>query len=358
MNAHYFISYSRIECAKFALRLADALAAGPPPYRPWLDVRQLQPGQQDWDRQLVEAIKTCAALVFVMSEDSVRDESGCKPEWVAALRYKRPVIPVRVVSDVELPFRLGSRQFIDFSLDFEMGLAQLRNFFAWIQTPEGVLQDLLYQFADAERDLPRAEPDQQRRIKDEIKQLRRRIEEQEQSIANPQAVAEQTDARIDAGLESEREPERPTVRPARAKFVNRPPAPVPSYFRGRESETCLIRDFLRADEQRILWVVGRGGVGKTALVSRILAKLEGGSLPDGLGELAVDGIVYLSSGGARSINFLSVFDDLCRLAPEDVANVLRERYRASNETPTALTRALLEALLEGPTVLLLVSRLR
>jgi len=318
-----------------------------------LDVRQIQPGQQDWDRQLVEAIKTCAALVFVMSEDSVRDESGSKPEWVAALRYKRPVIPVRVASGVEMPFRLSSRQFIDFCPDFETGLAQLRNYFAWIETPDGVLQDLRYQFADAERDLPRAEPDQQRRIKDEIKQLRRRIKEQEQSIANPQAVAERTEARIDAGLESEREPERPVVGPARVKFVNRPPAPVPSYFRGREGETRLIRDFLSADERRLLWVVGRGGVGKTAMVSRILTKLEGGSLPDGLGELAVDGIVYLSSGGAHSINFPNVFDDLRRLVPEDVSNVLRERYRASNETPTALTCALLEVLPEGPTVLLL-----
>jgi tetratricopeptide (TPR) repeat protein len=353
VNAHYFISYSRIDGAQFALRLADDMAAGSPSYQPWVDVRKLQPGQQDWDRQLVDAIKTCAALVFVMSEDSVRDESGCKPEWVAALRYKRPLIPVRVASGVELPFRLSSRQFIDFSPDFGTGLTRLRNYFAWTETPEGVLQDLRSQFADAARDLPRAAPDQQRRIEDEIKRLRRRIEEQEQLVANPQAVAERTEARIDAGLESERGSERPVVRPARVRFVNRPPAPVPSYFRGREGETRLIRDFLSADERRLLWVVGRGGVGKTALVSRILTTLEGGRLPDGLGELAVNGIVYLSSGGAHATNFPNMFDDLCRLVPEDVADVLRARYRASNETPAALTCALLEVLPEAPTVLLL-----
>ena len=115
MNGHYFVSYSRIDGAEFALRLADELEAGPPSYRVWLDVREMQPGQQDWDRQLVEAIQTCAALLLVMTDDSVRDESGCKPEWVAALRYKKPVIPVRLVADVELPFRLSSRQFIEFS---------------------------------------------------------------------------------------------------------------------------------------------------------------------------------------------------------------------------------------------------
>ncbi len=353
VSAHYFISYSRLDGKQFALRLADALQAGPPSYRPWVDVRDMQPGQQDWDSQLVDAIKTCAALVFVMSEDSVRDDSGTKPEWVWALRYKRPVIPVRVDSRAELPFRLSSRQFIDFSADFEMGLARLRNYFAWTETPAGVLQDLRYQVADAERDLPRAEPGQQRRIENEIGQLRRRIEEQEQVIADPQAVAERTEARIDAGLEREREPEQPVVRSVRATFVNRPPGQVPSYFRGRADETRLIRDFLFADERRLLWVAGRGGIGKTAMVSRVLTALEGGRLPDGLGELAVAGIVYLSSGGAQAISFPNVFAGLCRLVPEDVAGVLGARYRASNETPEALTCALLEVLPEGPAVLLL-----
>ena len=70
---------------------------------------------QDWDEQLTEAIQDCESLLFAMTEDSVRSGSGCKLEWAWALRYKKPVIPVRVDPDVELPFRLGSRQFVDFS---------------------------------------------------------------------------------------------------------------------------------------------------------------------------------------------------------------------------------------------------
>ena len=45
MNGRYFISYSRLEeGSKFTLRLADELESGPPEYKVWVDVRDLQPG--------------------------------------------------------------------------------------------------------------------------------------------------------------------------------------------------------------------------------------------------------------------------------------------------------------------------
>src|SRR5687768_212302 len=118
MDDHYFVSYSRVDGTDFAVRLADELEAGPPSYRAWVDVRELQPGRQDWDDQLVDAIKTCRGLLFVMSDDSVQSSSGCKNEWVWALKYKKPVIPVRMASGAALPFRLGSRQYVDFSQSF------------------------------------------------------------------------------------------------------------------------------------------------------------------------------------------------------------------------------------------------
>ena len=156
MNGHVFVSYSQIDADEFAVCLADALEAGPPSYEVWLDVRAMQPGEQDWDRQLVEAIKTCEALLLLMTVDSVRDESGCKPEWVAALRYKRPVIPVGLDAEAELPFRFSSRQYIDFSSGFQTGLARLRKHLSWMGWSAGVLQDLRNRLADAEYELPHA----------------------------------------------------------------------------------------------------------------------------------------------------------------------------------------------------------
>src|SRR4051812_9226455 len=233
MTGHYFISYSRLEVGtRFVLRLADVLVAGPPSYRVFVDVRDIQPGQ-DWDRQLVEAIRTCVGVLFVMTEDSVRDESGCKPEWVAALRYKKPVIPLRLSAEAELPFRLASRQFVDFSDGFATGLARLRKHLEWTGSPAGVLQDLGERLADAEYQLPRAAPAQRQRIEREIKELRARIATQQEVANSPRAVAAQTDARIGAAIERERQPERPVVAAPRAKFINPPPLTAPVHFQDR-----------------------------------------------------------------------------------------------------------------------------
>ena len=64
-------------------------------------------------------------------------------------------------------------------------------------------------------------------------------------------------------------------------------------------ETGQIGDFLSDDGPRLMTVIGRGGVGKTAMVCRLLKALEAGDCPDDLGALAVDGIVYLSPVGAH-----------------------------------------------------------
>ena len=318
----------------------------------WLDVRDERPGI-DWDNQIRDAIQACPGLLFVMTRDSVQDHSACKPEWVWALKYKKPVIPLRLDADAGLPFRLSSRQYIDFSGGFEVGLAKLRIYLGSMGSPEWVLQDLRDQLTEAEWELPRADPAQRPRTEQDIKELRERVAGQERLLADPGAATRRTEERIAAGLERERQPERPLVAPARVKFVNTPPVVAPGYFQDRHVESELVGDFLRADDARIMTVVGRGGVGKTAMVCRLLKELEGGHLPDDLGELAVDGIVYLSTAGAHPVNFPNLFADLCRLLPPETADRLLQRYRDPHETPTALMRALLDAVPSGRVVVLL-----
>jgi hypothetical protein len=97
LTGHYFVSYSRIDAAKEAPWLADTLAEGPTRFPLWVDKRELRPGE-DWDEQIVEAIKTCRGLLFVMTTDSVRPNSMCKREWTRALKYKKPVIPLRSIA--------------------------------------------------------------------------------------------------------------------------------------------------------------------------------------------------------------------------------------------------------------------
>jgi tetratricopeptide (TPR) repeat protein len=352
MDRYYFVSYSRIDGEEFARRLADRLVADPPSHAVWLDVRDMQPGV-DWDEQIKWAIQACRGLLFAMTSDSVQDHSTCKAEWVWALKYKKPIIPLRVDASADLPFRLSSRQYIDFSGGLDTGLARLHTYLDSVGSPRWVLQELRNQLAEAERELPRADPVQRSRVEQDIQDLRKRIADQERLVADPDGAARRTQERINAAIDVQRRPERPAAAPARAKFVNEPPVVAPGYFQDRHVESELAGDFLRAADERIMTVIGRGGVGKTAMVCRLLKTLEGCRLPDDLGELDVDGIVYLSPAGAHPVNFPNLVTDLCRLLPQETADPLLQRYRDSQQTPTAMMRALLDAFPPGRVVVLL-----
>src|SRR5207244_4289231 len=128
---------------------------------------------------IVEALKTCKGLLFIMTQDSVQDNSVCKDEWVRALKYKKPIIPLLLHRDAELPFRLGSRQYINFSGSYDGGLARLRGHLSWMDSPAGQLQSLKYRLMDAERELRRAEADQKERIQEDIDELKRQIARQQ-----------------------------------------------------------------------------------------------------------------------------------------------------------------------------------
>jgi TIR domain len=197
---HHFISYSAVDAKDFALRLTDDLAAGPPVIRVWLDKRELKPGL-DWDEQIGDAIKTCEGLLFVMTRDSVTPNSVCKREWTQALKYRKPVIPLRLHRDAELPFRLEPRQYIDFSDGFESGLARLRNHLQWLSGPEGVLQTLKDRWADAKRDFSRAAEEDQPRIRGEIAELEGQIARQQHLIEEPKAPSVRVPESAALGME-------------------------------------------------------------------------------------------------------------------------------------------------------------
>ena len=354
MPHHHFISYSGVDGLEFALKLGDDLQSGPPSFEAWLDKRRLQTGTDDWDKQIEEAIRDCESFIFLMTPDSVEDASVCKNEWVQALKYKKPILLVRFHAKADPPFRLNSRQFIDFTGNFETGLARLRKDLQYLSSPRGVLQAMQYRLNDAQRDLRRAsDPTEIGRIKDEIQQLKRQIAEQKRIVENPQAAAQQTERNIQTGLERERQPEKPITGVARLKFINPPPDIAPTYFQDRHVETKLIGDFLKDPSSRLLTIDGRAGIGKTAMVCRLLKALEGGHLPDDLGPLNVNGIVYLSATGSRRINTANLFADLGLLLPESKAQQLDALYQDPKINIEAKLLALLAEFPQGRTVVLL-----
>ncbi len=233
-------------------------------------------------------------------------------------------------------------------------MARLRQHLAWMDSPEGQLQALKHRLADAERELPRAEPEQQTRIRDDIDELERQIAQQQKIIDNPEAAEERVQKSIDAGLEGERKPAKPVGGIATGKFINPPPMIAPTYFQDRHFESQQIGEFLKDESLRLMTVVGRGGVGKTAMVCRLLRSLEGGQLPDDGGPLTVDGIVYLSA--ARSFHRTNVPDlyaGLTQLLPDETVKQLESVYKNPQSTTRATMEALVQAFPRGRTVVLL-----
>ena len=101
-------------------------------------------------------------------------------------------------------------------------------------------------------------------------------------------------------------------------------------------------------------IVGRAGVGKTAMVCRLLKALERGELPDDLGEMKVE-IVYLSETGSHRVNFANVFADRAKLLPasEETAERLEAIYKNPQTSTGDKMRALLDAFPSGRVILLL-----
>src|SRR5262249_21097590 len=211
-------------------------------------------------------------------------------------------------------------------------LSALRRHLDDLALPAGQLRELEYRLADAERELRTAPADQRPRVERDIAQLETDIKAQRAFVRDPEAATRAAEKRTEAALERERQPARPAAGHVQTKFINPPPLTAPTYFQDRHSENGFIADFLRDPTRRLLTVVGRGGVGKTALVCRLLKALEAGHLPDDLGELEVDGIVYLSPSGAHPVSFPNLFDDLCRLLPDEAAGRLRQAYREPHQT--------------------------
>jgi tetratricopeptide (TPR) repeat protein len=353
MSDFFFISYSSVDGKDFALMLSKKLAAGIPPIPVWLDKSSLRPGE-DWDEQVAEAIKTCKGMIFVMSFDSVCKDSICKNEWVWALRYKKPIIPLRKDHEADLPFRLGSREYIDFCGSINPSIAQLRKHLIWMDSPEGQLQALKYRLSDAKREFPRAELEQQARIQLDINELESQIAQQQKIINNPKAAEQRVKKSITTGLKEECTPSRPVDGIAKIIFINPPPLIAPTWFQDRRVETQQIGDFLKDESLRLLTIVGRGGVGKSAMVCRLLRALEGGKLPDDGGSLNVDGIVYLSASRPfQRPNLPDLYSGLVKLLPDQIVKELDYICKHPQSTTRTTMEALVQAFPRGRTVVLL-----
>jgi tetratricopeptide (TPR) repeat protein len=186
-----------------------------------------------------------------------------------------------------------------------------------------------------------------------------------QSFASPEALQilverslrelADTRRRIGSGIQREQVPAEP--RPVRSsKFVNPPPMVAPTWFQGRQAETTRLAGYLSDPGIRLVTVTGLGGIGKTAMVCRLLKGLESGRIP-GAGAVTVGGIVYLSRNGVHKVEYPTLVTDLLRLLPAEDARRLEHIHQNPQHRPAEVMLALLEAFPAGEPVVVLLDNL-
>ncbi len=146
---------------------------------------------------------------------------------------------------------------------------------------------------------------------------------------------------IQAGLDIEREKlaqeakHRHQMR--REQIVNRRPLDMHQIFHDRITELQTLRDHLNDSGVRLISVIGRAGMGKTALVCRLFEELERG------GERELSGIVYLSARGGR-ITLSQLVSDIARLFDGETRKFLNELNQDSDLSDEDKTNQLLDIL--------------
>jgi tetratricopeptide (TPR) repeat protein len=166
-------------------------------------------------------------------------------------------------------------------------------------------------------------------------------------------------AQLDVDMEQLRARRDQTDRQRRAtrqrqRVVNLRPLDVTQAFRDRQREIHALYTHLADTHACLVSIVGRGGMGKTALACHALAGLEGGVLPvpGEDRELAVDGILYLSAR-STGLGLERIYADVGRMLGEPTASKLSVRWASRDLPLAAKIEYLLETLQDGLYLILL-----
>jgi|GEM_PF-1319889 len=343
--AHHFVSYGTSSARIFANQLVNDLESRGLPC--WLNHRDLADQFHPLE-QIDEALRRCSSLIVILAEQDSHNELSAS-EWRRALAYNKAITVVRPFPGIGSPLLLDTRRLIDFSGGYNEALKSLADRLCSLATPAGQLETLREQLTATERASHYATAANKARFLSEISALEQQIAAL--SIAPVQEHI--TYERIASSLELERRPpiEHKSVPKGRLRIVNAPPLPVPRYFENRTVETGLICDFLRDDAACILTVHGRGGVGKTAMVCRVLRQLEDDSFPENLGMFKVASMVYVNATRASSTLFPTLLSGLVLTLDQ------KDEPLSSIDNPNANAvtklREVLSRLPSDPTVVLL-----
>jgi hypothetical protein len=174
------------------------------------------------------------------------------------------------------------------------------------------------------------------------------------------SVAEWARVQLDAEMESLRARRDQADRERREKrdrqrVVNLRPLDV-THFKDRLREIQALCEHLADASVRLVSVVGRGGMGKTALVSKVLADLERKVETSEVSETSevwpVNGVLYLSAR-STGLGLERIYADVGRMLGEPAASQLAARWADREASLAAKVEYLLEAMRDGLYLILL-----
>ncbi|MFC1976367.1 tetratricopeptide repeat protein [Chloroflexota bacterium] len=193
-------------------------------------------------------------------------------------------------------------------------------------------------------------------IEAKIEQLQTGLEEIESDPDTQKQRIEQQRQRIADGLAEIRqqaaEGKQPHPDQKQLAVVGRPPLGVVEHFKNRVREQERIGQLLAEPATRLVSVIGHGGMGKTALVSKVLLQISQHRWPHTDDDIPLDGIVYLSTRTA-GISLERLFLDCAKM----LGNKAEKKLNAIWTNPKLDTEEkilhLLETLKDGRYVILL-----
>lgn len=127
-------------------------------------------------------------------------------------------------------------------------------------------------------------------------------------------------------------------------------------FKDRENEIGDLRNLLKEESAKFICVVGRGGSGKTALISKLCEEIEKGDLrlSPTAQEVGADGIIYISFKGIEKYSLERiVYDYITRVLNEKDSEEVIGRWKAPSLSIEEKTRFLLEKIKSGYYLLVL-----
>ncbi|MBL8164622.1 MAG: TIR domain-containing protein [Anaerolineae bacterium] len=327
MDEYVFISYASSDGQVFARRLyADLVAQN---IRVWFDQESIPPGS-DWDREIDKGLQSSKAVLLLLTPGSVLSHQ-VKSEWNNALNRYQPLIPL-LVKECEIPRTISVFNYLDFRSEYEKNFSALLSRLKALDSehPKYLLQILnAYESAQSEARDPS-------RFSSKIETIKQRISQWNEGI-NDQRT------RIAVGIEQQKG----ILTSDQQKFnrlvtVGQRPTQLTELFKDRSHQRAQIIQLLSDEKVRLLSVIARGGMGKTALVAKVLSDIEKNheSL-DSIGN--IHGIVYLSVRNA-GFSLESIFLNVAKLFEPTVATSLNAVWESTKLSIEEKVENLIEVL--------------